>query len=261
MCPESDDDLVLNMEGITKRFGEVVALNEVDFSVGQSEIMGLAGDNGAGKSTLIKCLAGVHKPNAGRIFFEGQPVTIGDPREAQRLGIETTYQELALAPNLTVAENIFLGRELTRTFGGVLTIRHKSRMVEMTDELLDQLDLDISPTSTVDNLSGGERQLVAIARTMLTDPTLVIMDEPTSALSVEAAEKILDLIERMRREGASVVVISHNFDHLRTVCDTISVLHAGENAGTLDAEEATRERIVQLMIAGRPDADAMPSAA
>jgi len=249
------EDYILEMDGIHKRFGEIVALRDVDFRLRRGEIQGLAGDNGAGKSTLIKCLAGVHAPDEGRILFNGAEVSIEDPMQAQKMGIETTYQELALAPNLNVAENIFLGREKTKSLLDLLHIRDKKAMVRRTEELMDTLDIDIDPTSRVSNLSGGQRQLVAISRTMLTDPEIIIMDEPTSALSVEAARHVLELIERLRDQGASIILISHNFEHMREVADRISVLYTGQNAGTIDASEATQERIVELMISGGENAE------
>ncbi|WP_207589442.1 ATP-binding cassette domain-containing protein [Halomontanus rarus] len=246
----ADRDTVLEMEGITKTFGEIVALDDVDLTLHRGEILGLAGDNGAGKSTLIKCLSGAYEPDSGRIVFDGEEVTIENPREAKALGIETTFQELALAPNLSITQNVFLGREETQRVLPLVSVMNKGTMETRTRELLSDLEIDVDPDKRVDDLSGGQRQLVAISRTMLTDPEIIIMDEPTSALSVEAAERILELIERMRREGASIILISHNFEHMRAVADRIQILHTGRDVGVLDVEEATRENIVDLMVSG-----------
>ncbi|MCU4744591.1 ATP-binding cassette domain-containing protein [Natronoglomus mannanivorans] len=246
----ADGDVVLEMEGITKTFGEIVALDDVDLTLHRGEILGLAGDNGAGKSTLIKCLSGAYEPDSGRIVFEGEDVTIENPREAKALGIETTFQELALAPNLSVTQNVFLGREETQRVLPLVPIMNKGAMEARTRELLSDLEIGVDPDKRVSDLSGGQRQLVAISRTMLSDPEIVIMDEPTSALSVEAADRVLELIERMRREGASIILISHNFEHMRAVADRIQILHTGRDVGVLDVEEATRENIVDLMVSG-----------
>lgn len=246
----TERNVVLEMEGITKTFGELVALDDVDLTLGRGEILGLAGDNGAGKSTLIKCLSGAHEPDDGQITFNGSPVEIDNPREAKALGIETTFQELALSPNLSVAQNIFLGREETTRVLNLFPVLNKQSMEDRTRELLSDLEIDVDPAKLVSDLSGGQRQLVAISRTMLTDPEIIIMDEPTSALSVEAAERVLALIERMRQEGASIILISHNFEHMRAIVDRIQILHTGRDVGTLDAEDATRENIVDLMVSG-----------
>ena len=246
----TDRDVILEMRGITKTFGEIVALDDVNLTLYRGEVLGLAGDNGAGKSTLIKCLSGALEPDVGEIVFNGETVSIDNPREAKSLGIETTFQDLALAPNLSVTQNVFLGREETLRVLNLLPVMNKRAMENRTRELLADLEIPVDPAKLVSDLSGGQRQLVAISRTMLSDPELVIMDEPTSALSVEAADRVLALIERMRREGASIILISHNFEHMREVADRIKVLHTGRDAGVLDARKATRENIVELMITG-----------
>lgn len=253
-----DDDVIVAMESITKTFGEVVALRDVDFQLRRGEIHGLAGDNGAGKSTLIKCLAGALTPDSGRILVDGLEVDIENPRVAKQLGIETTFQDLALAGNLTVTQNIFLGREQVNGPKGIFGILQKRQMRDRAAELLDDLDIGVSPDALVSDLSGGERQLVAISRTLLSDPEIIIMDEPTSALSVEGAERVLELIEQMQREGISIILISHNIEYMQRVADRIKVLHNGRDAGNLSSEEATRDKIIARMIGGHPESEFEP---
>ena len=249
------DGAAVSMEGISKYFGEVVALEDVDLELRRGEVLALVGDNGAGKSTLIKCLAGVHEPDAGRIRVDGAEVEIETPRDAKALGIETAYQDLALAGNLSVTQNVFLGREETTAFEGLFGILDKDAMEERAAELLADLAIDIDPGATVRDLSGGERQLVALSRTLLSDPEVIIMDEPTSALSVEGAERVLDLIDRLRDQGISIILISHNLEYTRQVADRVQVLFHGRNAGVLDAQAATRDEIVSRMIGGHLDGE------
>lgn len=243
------------MEDITKRFGEVVALDGVTLRVRRNEVLALAGDNGAGKSTLIKCLAGAHQPDSGTIRIDGEPVRIDSPRASKRHRIETTFQDLAVADNLTVTENIFLGRERVKGPKGLLGVLDKQSMRERARELLDELEIGVDADETIANLSGGERQLVSISRTLLSDPKVVIMDEPTSALSVEGAERVLDLIARMQDQGISIILISHNLNYVRQAADRVQILHQGRDAGVLDSSEATQDAIVQRMIAGMPNGE------
>jgi ABC-type sugar transport system ATPase subunit len=175
-----------------------------------------------------------------------------NPREAKQLGIETTFQELAIVNNLTVTENIFLGREDTIGSSGPLGILKRSRMRKESEELLTKLGIDIDPEQKAGNLSGGERQLVAISRTVLSDPHIVIMDEPTSALSVEGARQVLDLIGRMQDQGISILLISHNLDYLMEITDRIHVLHNGQDAGTIDTSSTSQKEITSRMISGLP---------
>lgn len=249
------DGTAVSMEGISKYFGEVVALEDVDLELRRGEVLALVGDNGAGKSTLIKCLAGVHEPDAGGIRIDGAEVEITNPRDAKALGIETAYQDLALAGNLTVTQNVFLGREETTAFEGLVGVLDKDAMNERAAELLGDLAIDIDPGATVRDLSGGERQLVALSRTLLSDPEIIIMDEPTSALSVEGADRVLALIDRLRDQGISIILISHNLEYTREVADRVQVLFHGRNAGVLDAQAATRDGIVSRMIGGHLDGD------
>lgn len=250
-----DEDLVVEMDAITKTFGEVVALEDVTLELRRNEVLALAGDNGAGKSTLIKCLAGAHEPDSGTIRIDGEPVVLDSPRTAKRLGIETTFQDLAVAGNLTVTQNIFLGREAVSGPDTLLGVLDRRAMRDRARELLEELEIGVDVDEKVSNLSGGERQLVSISRTLLSDPEIVIMDEPTSALSVEGAERVLELIDRMQRQGISIILISHNLDYVRRAADRIQVLHQGRSAGVVDAENVEREDIVRRMVGGMPDGD------
>lgn len=215
--------------------------------------------------TLIKCLAGAHTPTSASIAVRGEPVEITNPRVAQNLGIETTFQELALADNLSVTQNIFLGREEMIGSESLFGILNKEKMARRTDELLADLDIDVPPTAAVGDLSGGQRQLVAISRMLLSDPDIMIMDEPTSALSVEGADHVLDLIRTLQEQGISIIYISHNLEYLQGVADRIKVLHQGRDAGVVETEAVTRDEIVSRMIAGAPngegegDADRVPT--
>ena len=252
---ETGEDYIVEMEDITKRFGEVVALDGVTLRLRRGEVLALAGDNGAGKSTLIKCLAGAHRPDSGTIRIDGDVVDLDSPRRAKELGIETTFQDLAIAGNLTVTQNIFLGREEATGSDGLLGVLSKGKMRERAQELLEELNIGVDVEEKVSNLSGGERQLVSISRTMLSDPEIIIMDEPTSALSVEGAERVLELIDRMQRQGISILLISHNLDYVRRAADRIQILHQGTDAGVLDGETATQDDIVKRMVAGMPDGE------
>jgi ABC-type sugar transport system ATPase subunit len=247
----STEGTVVEMREIHKQFGEIIALDGVDLTLREGEVLGLVGDNGAGKSTLIKCLAGAHEPTSGTVRLRGEAVVIDSPRAAKARGIETTFQDLALAPNLTVAQNVFLGREEMIGPDRVFGLLNRSAMRDRAGELLDDLEIDVSPDQTVGGLSGGQRQLVAVSRMLLSDPDIVIMDEPTSALSVEGADRVLELIEQMRDRGISVLLISHNLEYLQRVADRIKVLHQGHDAGVLDAETVTRDEVVSRMVSGR----------
>jgi D-xylose transport system ATP-binding protein len=230
---------VLELEGVSKSFGPVQALSEVDFTVHNGEVVALVGDNGAGKSTLVKAIAGIHPVDAGRIVFEGNEVRIAGPTDATDLGIATVYQDLALCDNLDVVENLFLGREE----GGFAL--DETSMEKQTGELLGRLAVTIVDIrSEVGTLSGGQRQQVAIARSLLGDPKLVVLDEPTAALGVRQTAMVLNLIKRLKEEGHAVVVISHNLADVFEVADRIFVLRLGRKAADLGAHEASQEEVV-----------------
>jgi D-xylose transport system ATP-binding protein len=234
------DTPVLQMEGISKRFGAVQALTDVEFEVREGEVVALVGDNGAGKSTLIKVIAGVGPNDDGVIRFEGKEVTITKPLDATGLGIATVYQDLALCDNLDVVANLFLGREDTRS--GLLD---EVTMERRSSELLRSLAAKIpSVRIPVASLSGGQRQTVAISRSLVGDPKVVILDEPTAALGVAQTAQVLELIERLKDRGHAVILITHNLADANAVCDRIVVLRLGRNAGEFRVGEVSQEDIV-----------------
>jgi D-xylose transport system ATP-binding protein len=230
---------LLSLRGISKTFGAVAALTDVDLDVSAGEVVAVVGDNGAGKSTLVKVLSGVHQPDAGTIAFDSRTVTVPSPAAAQQLGIATVFQDLALCENLNVIENLFLGRELRALRLDDVAMEVRSR------ELLRRLSAKIPKLSVpVAALSGGQRQTVAIARSLLGDPKIVILDEPTAALGVAQTAEVLNLIDRLREGGHGVIMISHNMDDVLSVADTVAVLRLGRNNGVFDAIEASTEQIV-----------------
>jgi D-xylose transport system ATP-binding protein len=233
---------LLALEGFSKSFGPVEALKDVDFEVRQGEVVGLVGDNGAGKSTLIKAIAGVQPADAGEARFDGDPVRLNSPQAATSLGIATVYQDLALCENLDVVANLFLGQEVAN--GG--PVLDETAMERKTMELLDSLGVTTlrSVRTDVERLSGGQRQAVAIARSMLGDPKLVLLDEPTAALGIVQTRQILELIKRLRDQGHGVIVISHNLADVFQVADRVVVLRLGRVAGDFDIKESSQEEIV-----------------
>ncbi len=237
-------DPVLELRGVSKRFGAVQALSGVDFSVAAGEIVALVGDNGAGKSTLVKVMSGVGPPSEGQVLFAGRPVAINRPQEATALGIATVYQDLALCDNLDVVANLFLGEE-TATRGPFHFWVDELAMERKALELLEQLSVRI-PTVRVPvaSLSGGQRQSVAIARSLLGDPKVVILDEPTAALGVAQTAQVLDLVVRLRERGLAVVMISHNLADVFAVADRVSVLRLGRPAGDFSVAEVSEDTVV-----------------
>ncbi|SFP01791.1 D-xylose transport system ATP-binding protein [Mesorhizobium sp. NFR06] len=231
-------ELVLSLRGISKHFGAVSALTDIDFDVHAGEVVALVGDNGAGKSTLVKILAGVHQPSSGTINFRGSEVTLPDPRAALTLGIATVFQDLALCENLDVVANIFLGNELS-------PLRLDEVAMEMRAwTLLNELSARIpSVREAVASLSGGQRQTVAIARSLLLEPKLILLDEPTAALGVAQTAEVLNLIDRVRARGLGVVMISHNMEDVRAVADRIVVLRLGRNNGVFDPDASNQDLV------------------
>ena len=237
---------LLELDGVSKRFGPVQALDRVDFAVQAGEVVGLVGDNGAGKSTMVKTIAGIHSADEGEIRFDGTPVAITKPQDATALGIATVYQDLALCDNLDVVANLFLGQEVISPGVGQASRQlDEARMEHRTGELLSGLSVTIpSLRSEVGTLSGGQRQQVAVARSLLGKPKVVLLDEPTAALGVAQTAQVLDVIRRLREQGLGVVVISHNLVDVFEVADRIFVLRLGRAAGDFKAEETTEEHIV-----------------
>ena len=246
-----DNNLLLELRGVSKSFGSVQALTEVDFEVRNGEVMALVGDNGAGKSTLIKCVAGIHPMDEGEMLFDGQPVTIHGPKDAAKLGIEVVYQDLALCDNLDVVQNMYLGREARSRFFQVLK---ESPMEAKTRETLESLRVTTikSIRQAVATLSGGQRQSVAVARAVMWNSRLVILDEPTAALGVAQTEQVLNLVNRLAEQGLAVVLISHNLHDIFETATRITVLRLGRNVGIYERATTTQEEVVHAITAGAP---------
>jgi len=234
---------VLALRGVSKRFGAVQALTDVELEVHAGEVVALVGDNGAGKSTLVKTIAGVHPIDEGVIEWDGKTVQINKPHDAQNLGIATVYQDLALCDNIDVVGNLYLGRELKKR--GILD---EVEMERRSRELLQTLSIRIpSVRIPIASLSGGQRQTVAIARSMLGEPKLVILDEPTAALGVEQTAQVLDLVERLRERGHAVLLISHNMADVKAVADKVAVLRLGRNNGVFEVKATSQEEIISAI--------------
>jgi D-xylose transport system ATP-binding protein len=243
------DEPILHCNGVSKRFGAVQALTDVNFEVRAGEVMALVGDNGAGKSTLIKGIAGIYEFDGGQIFFEGKPVHIRTPRDAAALGIEVVYQDLALANNLDVVANMFLGRERTGGLGAL----DEAGMEKMAVETLSSLAVRTlrSVRIPVASLSGGQRQSIAVAKAVMWNSKLVILDEPTAALGVAQTRQVLDLVKRLADRGLAVVLISHNLHDIFEVAHRITVLRLGHHVGIFERAKSTQQDIVLSMTAGR----------
>jgi fructose transport system ATP-binding protein len=255
--------LVMQARGLVKRFGHVTALDHTDFELREREILAVIGDNGAGKSTLIKALSGALTPDAGEIRLDGRVVHFRSPMDARRAGIETVYQDLAVAPALTIAENLFLGRELRRPgiLGSVFRMLDRRRMYEESTNHMRALRIEIgSMNQPVETLSGGQRQGVAVARSAAFARHVVIMDEPTAALGVKQSGVVLDLIRRVRERGLSVVLISHDMPHVFEIADRIHVARLGKRIAVLNPKGIGMSDTVALMT-GALTADALPPAA
>ena len=234
---------LLELRGITKRFGAVQALTDVSLKVYAGEVMALVGDNGAGKSTLVKTIAGINLPDKGEILFEDHPVHFTGPRDPAALGISTVYQDLALADNLDVVANLYMGREETST---PLPSLSEEQMEKRAREVLKDLNVTTlqSPRLVVASLSGGQRQSVAVARSVMWSAKLVMLDEPTAALGVAQTKQVLDLIHRLKHQGHAVIVISHNLVDVFEVADRIVVLYLGRNGGDFVRKDVSREQVV-----------------
>jgi D-xylose transport system ATP-binding protein len=244
------DTPILELRGISKSFGAVQALYEVDFHVSAGEVMALVGDNGAGKSTLIKCIAGIYSSDSGEVLFEGQPVSIHGPKDAARLGIEVVYQDLALADNLDVVQNMFLGRE---ELTGPLRSLDELTMEKRANDTLATLSVTTinSVRQTVAGLSGGQRQSVAVAKAVMWNSRVVILDEPTAALGVAQTRQVLDLVKRLGQQGLAVVLVSHNLYDVFEVADSITVLRLGQNVAEYKRSEVTQTQVVEAITAGK----------
>ena len=238
------DELVLEAKSVSKFFGTITALQNVDLHLNKGEVLGVVGDNGAGKSTLMKVLSGLYKPSEGLLFFDKEKVTLNSPRDSQNLGLEMVYQDLALAGNLPIGDNIFLGREPTRKVGPFNFLDHKKRK-QLTEEHLAKLKINVkSADQKVEELSGGQRQAVAIARATAFNAKIVLMDEPTAALAVKEVGKVLDLILNLKKLGVSVIVISHRMDDIFTVCDRVMALFQGTNFAESELKNTSRDEVI-----------------
>ena len=249
---------LLSVRNLTKIFGGLIAVDNVSLDVARGEVVGLLGDNGAGKSTLIKCISGVHMPEEGEIVFDGAPVAFASPMDARRAGIETIYQDLALANNLDVGANIFLGREVkTRRLGGLVQTLDDNHMRGESRQTLESLQIRI-PTLTepIEKLSGGQRQAVAIARALHWDARLMIMDEPTNNLGVPEQHKVLELIRMLKNRGVPVILITHVMPDALAVTDRIIVMHRGRKVAEKITARTNAEELVQYMVGAREDAAA-----
>jgi D-xylose transport system ATP-binding protein len=243
------DQPLLELRGVSKSFGAVQALYKVDFHVAPGEVMALVGDNGAGKSTLIKGIAGIYPFDEGEVLYEGQPVHIHGPKEASRLGIEVVYQDLALADNLDVVQNMYLGREPTDTFRRLDEMAMETRAKKTLSDL--SVTTIRSVRQTVAGLSGGQRQSVAVAKAVMWNSKLVILDEPTAALGVAQTRQVLDLVARLGQQGLAVILISHNLHDIFEVADTITVLRLGQNVAEFKRKETNQQEVVQAITAGK----------
>jgi simple sugar transport system ATP-binding protein len=237
---------LLELRGIAKHFGAIEALNGVDLDLEPGEVLGLMGDNGAGKSTLVKLIAGNFPPSEGEIRLNGRPCHFHKPVDARAEGIEVVYQDLALCDNLTAAANVFLGREAKKTIGPLKVLDYKT-MFERAAELFAELKSETRPRDLVKQMSGGQRQAVAIARTRLSDARIVLMDEPTAAISVRQVAEVLDLIRRLRDQGMAIILISHRMPDVFAVCSHIAVLRRGRKVAEKPIADSTPEEVTGLI--------------
>lgn len=246
-------DPILEIKNVSKYFGGLTALNDVSLSVHAGEVVALLGDNGAGKSTLAKCISGVYKPDEGEVYFRGQRIENDTPAQVREHGIETIYQDLALAEKLDVGANVFLGKEKMKRLLGIIPVTDDEYMRKEAEKVLDRLDIHIPNLSQkLVRLSGGQRQAVAIARALYWDAKLVIMDEPTAALGVPEQRKVLSLVDSLRNEGIPVIIISHNMRDVLQVADRMVVLLRGRVVTDMPRKDATEDLIVKYIM-GSPD--------
>jgi len=237
-------NIVLEAKNISKYFGTITALENVSLTVREGECLGVVGDNGAGKSTFMKVLSGLYKPSSGSLFFDGNKEILNSPKDSQNLGLEMVYQDLALAGNLPIGENIFLGREPTKNFGFLKLLDYK-KIKELSEAHLDKLKIHVkSADQKVEELSGGQRQAIAIARATAFNSKIVIMDEPTAALAIKEVGKVLDLINSLKKMGVSVIIISHRMDDIFAVSDRVMALFQGTNFAESELYKTTRDEVI-----------------
>ena len=240
----SSKNIVLEAKNISKYFGTITALENVNLTVREGECLGVVGDNGAGKSTFMKVLSGLYKPSSGSLFFDGNKEILNSPKDSQNLGLEMVYQDLALAGNLPIGENIFLGREPTKRFGFLKLLDYK-KIKELSEAHLDKLKIHVkSADQKVEELSGGQRQAIAIARATAFNSKIVIMDEPTAALAIKEVGKVLDLINSLKKMGVSVIIISHRMDDIFAVSDRVMALFQGTNFAASELSKTSRDEVI-----------------
>jgi ABC-type sugar transport system ATPase subunit len=240
---------VLEVQNITKRFGGLVAVNNVSMGVNAGEVVGLLGDNGAGKSTLIKMVSGVYHPDGGKIFFMGKEIRINTPMDALALGIETIYQDLALAENLNVYSNIFLGREKLKKILGIIKVLDHDYMLVESREVLKKLEIEVpSLKNKISMLSGGQRQAVAISRSLYWEAKFLIMDEPTAALGIAEQKKVLDLVRLLKSQGLGIIIISHQLHDVFSVADRLVIMRRGEKVGERYTKDTDPNEVVGLIV-------------
>jgi len=240
----SSENIVLEAKNISKYFGTITALENVNLTVRRGECLGVVGDNGAGKSTFMKVLSGLYKPSSGSLFFDGNKQILNSPKDSQNLGLEMVYQDLALAGNLPIGENIFLGREPTKNFGFLKLLDYK-KIKELSEAHLEKLKIHVkSADQKVEELSGGQRQAIAIARATAFNSKIVIMDEPTAALAIKEVGKVLDLINSLKKIGVSVIIISHRMDDIFAVSDRVMALFQGTNFAESELSKTTRDEVI-----------------
>lgn len=244
---EDQASFLVEMKNISKEFGKVKALNGVNFSVGPQEVVGLLGDNGAGKSTLIKVLVGLYPPDQGEIYFEGERAHFASPQDARAIGIETVYQDLALVPLMSISRNFSLGREPVRKIGPFRFL-HKRAMDETCHQMLDQIGIGVrSPSESVEFLSGGERQAISIGRAIYFGAKLLVLDEPTAALSIKETNKVLDYVLQAREKGLSVIYITHNIYHVFPIANRFTILDRGIKLADFNKADITPEKIIAII--------------
>lgn len=247
---------LLSLNGITKAFGAIHALEDISLKIDKGDVIGLVGDNGAGKSTLVKVLAGAHAPTSGEIRLDGEACALAPPSQAQRLGIETVYQDLSLIPDFTASENFFLGREMARGAGpDFFRLIRRRAMAETAEQRLQALGIEIPELRTrpIERMSGGQRQMVAIARGAFWGSRILLLDEPTAALGVRESGEVLDLIRRLTEEGLTIVMVTHNLQHLWQVCNRVIVMRRGRKAADLASADTDMETVVAYITGARSD--------
>lgn len=243
-------DSKIEAQNVKKLFGRIVALEDVNLAIEENEILALIGDNGAGKSTLMNVFCGNHQPTEGQIYYDGEPVSFSSPEDARDIGIETVYQDLALMGDLDVATNIFIGNFPVQKYGPLKIIDWDRTYEEAQEIIKTHLKRDIDPRAEVDFHSGGERQLVAIARALAFDPEVVILDEPTSALSVDATNLVHETVQNLKESGHTIIIVSHSMDEVFSLADRVAVLHQGQIVDTVPTDEVTQDDLEHMMTTG-----------